>query len=275
MTETTGLRTDGLGEDRANACRMYDHLLGGTHLHTVDEGAMGQLLTIAPGTPEVAQENRSFMRRAARYLATEAGIVQFLDLGSGIPTQGTENLHEIVRAVNVEARVVYVDREALAVEHYRQILGDDPRTTAIQADLQFTDVVLANPQTRRLIDFSRPVAVVATGVFPFVPDTDNPAGIVATYRDACSPGSYLALSHALTTENWPAGAEQVLELYRSSVQPMFPRTLAQVTGLFSGYRFVAPGLVPTPSWRSDTAVAEDQTTFARAVAGVGVLETAG
>ncbi|MCD0447754.1 SAM-dependent methyltransferase [Actinocorallia sp. API 0066] len=254
-----------LSADRANACRVYDYLIGGSADRDVDQPLIDQLLAVAPTTPDVAKENRSFMQRAVRYLHGEAGITQFLDLGSGIPASG--NVHEIAP----DATIVYVDIEDVAVERALGLVADLPRVTALRADIRDTSYVLSHPETRRLIDFSKPVALIATGVFPFIPDTADPAGIVAAYRDVCAPGSHLALSHALTAEHWPVAAEKVLAIYRELAQPMFPRSLEQVTAFFAGYTLVEPGLVPTPAWRPDEPVTEDQVAYRRAMAGVGVL----
>ncbi|MEO3785203.1 SAM-dependent methyltransferase [Actinocorallia sp. B10E7] len=254
-----------LSDDRANACRVYDFLIGGTHNQQIDQPLIDRLLEIAPNTPDVAKENRSFMQRAVRHLYREAGITQFLDLGSGIPAGG--NVHELAP----DAAVVYVDVEEVAVERARELISGLPRVAAVHSDIRDTGKVLSHPDTRRLIDFSKPVALLATGVFPFIPDSDDPAGIIAAYRDACAPGSHLALSHALTAEHWPVAAEKVLETYRVLAQPMFPRTLEQVASFFAGYRMLEPGLVPTPAWRPEEPVSEEQIAYRRAMAGVGVL----
>jgi S-adenosyl methyltransferase len=262
-----------LSPDRANACRMYDYLIGGTNHTVVDGPALDKLLTVAPTTPTVARENRAFMRRAVRYLAAEAGIDQFLDLGSGIPTPGDQNLHQIVAAINPAVRVVYVDREQVAVDQYRDRFGADSRVVAVRGDVQGWRAVLGDPAVRQMIDFRRPVALVATGVFPFVPDDDDPVAILAAYRDACAPGSYLALSHALTAEHWPGDlARRVLDIYRDDVQEMYPRTIEQVTALFSGYRMVEPGLVSTPAWHPEEPLTDDQKAYVRAAAGIGILD---
>ncbi|MCE7002322.1 SAM-dependent methyltransferase [Kibdelosporangium philippinense] len=263
--------TDELSDERANACRMYDYLLGGSHNVDIDQSALDKLLEVAPTTPFVARENRAYMRRVVRYLAAEAGIKQFLDLGSGIPTAGDTNLHNIVHGIDRRIRVVYVDRERVAVEEANELLEGNPNAEAFEADIRDTSYVLSHPVTQRQIDFTEPLALVTTGVFPFIPDSDNPVGIVATYRDACPSGSYLALSHALTAEHWPGDiAKRVLDIYKENVQSMFPRTFEQVRDFFTGYTLVEPGLVSTPAWRPDEELTEDQKAYIRAVSGLGI-----
>ncbi|MBX6383268.1 MAG: SAM-dependent methyltransferase [Microbispora sp.] len=276
MSSTSEPQHPDLGPDRANACRIYDRLIGGgrASLSEQDQAALARLLEVAPGTPYVARDNRAFMRRVTRYLAETARVDQFLDLGCGYPTE--RNLHEIAREYVPDARVVYVDREQEAVAEYLRLLSGDLNATAVTAPIEAPEKVLADERVNRVIDFGRPVAVLATGVFPFIPDSADPRGIVAAYRDACVPGSYLAISHALTAEYWEAGlAEVVLDLYRTRAQAMYPRRLEEVAALFEGYTMVEPGLVSTPTWRPDGPLAPEQTAHVRAVAGLGVLEVAG
>ncbi|MFI0462686.1 SAM-dependent methyltransferase [Saccharopolyspora sp. 5N102] len=259
----------GVDRERANPARMYDYYLGGAHNFAADREAAERVLAMLPETRTFAQENRAFLQRAVRYLATEAGIDQFLDLGSGIPTVG--NVHEIAQGLNPDARVVYVDHEPVAVAQSQRMLAGNERATIIRADLRHPDLVLGHPDTRRLLDFSRPVAVLMISVFPFIPDSDDPAGIIASYRRACAPGSHLALSHSLTPEYWPGEVAQAIELYQSSTHPLHLRNPDQVMGLFAGYELVPPGVVFTSAWRPDRPVTDEQARESRAVAGVGAL----
>ncbi|MEU1849978.1 SAM-dependent methyltransferase [Streptomyces sp. NPDC019990] len=256
-------------DDRPNACRIYGRLIGGDTVRAVDEGALSRLLTINPGTPAVARENRQFMLRAARTLAREYGVRQFLDLGCGFPTGDTPNLHEVVTAEQPEARVVYVDVEAEAVAVWRHRLGDTKNVTAVRGAVQDPSAVLGNARVLATLDFAHPVALVLTGVFPFVPDEDDPWALLGRFRDATCPGSHLVLSHALTSEDWPVGAEEVLRLYREEIQPMHPRLERDVLRFFEGYELLEPGVVATPAWRPDEPVAPELAAFKRAVAGVG------
>jgi S-adenosyl methyltransferase len=216
-----------------------------------------------------ARENRAFLRRVVRHLVTEAGIDQFLDLGSGIPTVG--NVHEIAQAANPDAHVVYVDHESVAVAQSRRLLEGNPNAAIIHGDVREPAGVLDHPDARRLLDFGRPVAVLMLQVLPFVPDADDPAKIVGAYRSACGAGSYLALAHSLTPEYWPGAVDEAIELYTTSTHPLCLRTPEQVEALFEGYDLVEPGVVFTSAWRPDQPVTDEEARQSRAVAGLGTL----
>ncbi|SHF85591.1 SAM-dependent methyltransferase [Streptoalloteichus hindustanus] len=265
----TTAREGGVDLSRPNPARMYDYYLGGVHNFAVDRRAAADVLSILPETRDFALRNRAFLRRVVRHLAAEAGIVQFLDLGSGIPTVG--NVHEIAQDVNPACRVVYVDHEPVAVAHSRKLLEGNDNAAVIQADVRDAATVLSHPDTRRLLDFDRPLAVLMLQVLPFVPEADNPRGIVAAYRAACVPGSYLALAHSLTPEFWPGNVDQAIELYRSSTHPLHLRTPEQVAALFEGYELVEPGVVFTAAWRPDRPIHQQDAISSRAVAGLGRL----
>lgn len=254
---------------RANPARMYDYYLGGAHNFAVDREAADKVLAVLPETRTFARENRAFLRRVVRHLVHDAGIDQFLDLGSGIPTVG--NVHEIAQAANPEAHVVYVDHESVAVAQSRRLLGDNPNATVIQGDVREPDTILDHAETKRLLDFDRPVAVLMLQVLPFVPDADNPPAIVAAYRSVCGAGSYLALAHSLTPEFWPGAVDEAIELYTNSTHPLCLRTPKQVEALFEGYELVEPGVVFTSAWRPDQPVTDEEARQSRAVAGLGTL----
>src|SRR5689334_8693366 len=179
--------------ERPNVARMYDYFLGGSHNFAVDRKAAAAVLAAVPGIRALARQNRNFLRRAVQYLAHQ-GVRQFLDLGSGIPTVG--NVHEIAQRDAPGSRVVYVDIEPVAVSHSRTLLEDNPDTAVAQLDLRRPDQVLDSPEVRDLLDLTRPVAVLAVAVLHFLPDSDDPAGVLARYRDAVAPGSRLVVSHA-------------------------------------------------------------------------------
>jgi hypothetical protein len=207
----------------------------------------------------VVEDNRAFLRRAVRYLTREAGIRQFIDLGSGLPTQG--NVHEIAQAVAPDARVVYVDNDAMVVTHSRALLAGN-NTVAIKADLREPDGILEHPEVRELIDFSQPVALLLMAILHFIPDDEDPFGIVARFRDALPAGSYLALSHgtrdipARTDMSPEAMAEmgtKVERLYQLTTASLVTRTRAQVERFFDGFDLLDPGLVEIQLWRPDEA----------------------
>jgi hypothetical protein len=179
------------------------------------------------------------------------GIDQFLDLGSGIPTVG--NVHEVAHAANPAARIVYVDSDPVAAAHSAALLADEPLVHVVRADLREPELVLdevAAAAADGQLDLSRPVAVLLVSVLPFIPDSDNPAGIVAAYRDGTAPGSYLAISHG-TNDYQPEAVGEVEGLYTRTTQPGVFRSRDQVLALMPGYELVPPGLADAILWRPD------------------------
>lgn len=233
--------------DRPSAARVYDYYLGGSHNFAADRAMAEQAMQILPELPAIMRANRAFLGRAVRYL-TAAGIAQFIDLGSGIPTVG--NVHEVAREHEAGARVVYVDNDPIAVVHAKSILDSDPLTTVIEADLREPDEVVGHPQLRRLINFDQPVAVLMVAVLHFVADDDRPADIIARYRAAMAPGSYVVVSHGTAANRAEQGA-RMEALYARSATPLTPRSSEQVAALLSGFEMVDPGVVDLPLWRPD------------------------
>ena len=242
-----------------NPARIYDYFLGGKDNFPADREVAEQVVAIAPVARDIVEDNRAFLRRAVRLLAGEAGIRQFIDLGSGLPTQG--NVHEIAQAVAPDARVVYVDNDAMVVTHSRALLaGDHP--AAIEADLRDPDSVMRHPEVRELIDFDQPIALLLMAILHFIPDDEDPYGIVARFRDAMAAGSYLALSHG--TRDIPARPDmspeamaemgaKVERLYQLTTASLVTRTHAQVERFFDGFDLLDPGLVEIQLWRPDEA----------------------
>ncbi|WP_219414668.1 SAM-dependent methyltransferase [Pseudonocardia nigra] len=239
--------------DRPSAARVYDYFLGGAHNFAVDRQLAEAIASMTPNIGDTMRANRSFLRRMVRYLIGE-GVTQFLDLGSGIPTVG--NVHEVAQQADPDARVVYVDVDPIAVSHSRAILADDPNTTAIQADVREVDRILADPETRRLLDLDRPVAVLLLGVLHFVPDSDDPAGLVARLRDAISPGSFVAQVN-VTHEDQPPEVIEAQKLSGRTGTPIHLRSRAELLAQFAGMSLVEPGLVHIPLWRPDSPLDVD------------------
>ena len=233
--------------DRPSAARMYDYYLGGSHNFAVDRELAREAVDDWPALPRLLQANRAFLRRAVRYCVAQ-GVRQFLDVGSGIPTAG--NVHEVARAADPGARVVYVDVDAVAVAHAPALLADDPATGVVQADLCDVDAVLDDPVTRATLDLDRPVALLVVALLHFVPDDRRPGEVLAGYREAMSPGSHLVLSHA-SADGAPVEAEGHATLYRRTSTPMTMRSHDEVLALFDGFGLVEPGLVLFPRWRPD------------------------
>jgi hypothetical protein len=240
-----------------NPARIYDYLLGGKDNYPADREVAEQVVAVAPVTREVVRDNRAFLRRAVTFLAEEAGVRQFIDLGSGLPTHG--NVHEIAQAVAPGARVVYVDNDPMVVTHSRALLADD-NTITVQADLREPDAIVGHPEVRKLIDLDRPVALLLLAILHFVPDDQDPHGIVARFRDALPAGSYLALSHStrdvpvrpdMTPAEMAEMGAKVQRLYQMTTTLIVPRTRAQVERFFDGFDLVDPGLVEIQRWRPD------------------------
>jgi SAM-dependent methyltransferase len=242
-----GLVSDETEADRPSVARLYDYFLGGHHNFAADRELARKLLQAEPNARFIVAENRAFLGRAVRYLLG-AGVRQFVDLGSGIPTQ--ENVHEIAQRGDPGARVIYVDNDPVAVAHSKHILAGDPLTTVIGADLRDPEAVLGHPDVAALLDFGQPVGLLMVTVLHFVPDSDDPAAIVGRFARALTPGSFLVISHA-THEAAPGTAAQVQDLYRSTSAAAHTRTNAEIARFFAGFELVAPGLVYLPAWRPD------------------------
>jgi hypothetical protein len=239
----------------ANQARIYDYLLGGKDNYEADRAAVDAVLKVAPVLGFSAQANRAFLGRVVRYLAAEAGIRQFLDIGTGIPTAG--NTHQVAQAVATEARVVYVDYDPVVLAHARALLtGHEAGATEyIDADLRDTGTILG--QAARLLDFTKPVAVTLLMILHVIPDSDDPHALVAKVMDALPSGSYLALSH-LGSELLDREAKQGFEdiVSRTAQQQYIGRSREQMARFFEGLDMVEPGLVRVEEWRPDPGAGE-------------------
>jgi hypothetical protein len=228
---------------------MYDYYLGGKDHFAADRETADKVLASTPAWRTGARENRAFLGRAVRYLTAEAGIRQFLDIGTGLPT--TNNVHEVAQAVAPSSRVVYVDNDPLVLAHARALLTSSPegRTAYIQADLRNPTAILSDPVTRDVLDFSQPVALMLVSVLHFIPDEHKPAEIIATLLDALPPGSYLAASHA-TGEHTPAMAAEWVRTYQAGGIYGQLRDSDEFARLaFSGLELVPPGVLLVSEWR--------------------------
>jgi len=236
---------DGDFSSRPSSARIYDALLGGNHNFAVDREAAKKLLEAIPYAAELARANRAFLNRAITFML-DAGVRQFLDLGSGIPTVG--NVHEIAQAREPSARVVYVDIDPVAVAHSEEILRDNPNATAVQADMRFPEAILADPALRAQLDLGRPVGLLLVSVLHFIGDEEAfPA--VDRIRDALPAGSYLALSHGVVDTPADEAAEDVASIYRrTDVTQAAGRTREQILRFFGPATLVPPGLVWVHEW---------------------------
>jgi len=232
----------------AHLARVYDYWLGGKDNFPADREAGERVIEIVPSVIDGARGNRAFMRRAVRFLAAEAGIRQFLDLGTGIPT--SPNVHEVAQAVAPEARVVYVDNDPIVLVHARALLTSSPvgATDYIDADVHDPDAILE--AAAKTLDFTQPVGLLLAAIMHVVADTQEAHRIVARLLAAVPPGSYLVLSHLAKDVMADQIAVGVAGLRRLQVE-LTPRTAAEVTRFFDGLELVAPGVVQVHRWRPD------------------------
>jgi trans-aconitate methyltransferase len=239
----------------ANQARMYDYVLGGKDNFAVDREAAEAWLKIDPQGAFSSRANRAFLGRAVRYLAADAGIRQFLDIGTGIPTAG--NTHQVAQDFAPESKVVYVDYDPAVLAHARALLNSHAAgaTDYIHADLRSTDEILH--QATQLLDFTRPVAVTLLAILHVIPDSDDPHAIVAKLMDAVPPGSYLAVSHVASEflDKEAQGRTRDLAGRMIQQQPTY-RSREQVAQFFEGTDLIAPGVVRVDEWRPDPGTAE-------------------
>ncbi len=233
-----------------HSARIWNYWLGGKDNYPVDRAAGDQFLEVYPGIADVARASRQFLTRAVRYLAGEAGVRQFLDIGSGIPN-GT-NVHTVAgEAVGSGARTVYVDNDPIVLAHAHELLRKTPQdaVTYLQGDLRDPEPILA--MASRSLDFTRPVAVLLVGILHFFPDTDRPAGIVARLMKAVPSGSYLVVCHLASDIHAEEMAEVARRFNESTNETWAPRTRDEVARFFDGLELVEPGVVQVDEWRPD------------------------
>jgi SAM-dependent methyltransferase len=234
--------------------RVYDFLLGGRDNYAADRAAARAILRAAPGAACSAQANRAFLGRAVRYLAG-AGIRQFLDIGTGIPAPGST--HETAQAAAPESRVAYVDFDPVVLAHARALFDSSEAGDVgfIEADLRDPDKVIAGAGD--YLDFTKPVALLLVAVLHFVPGEDDPAGLVAAYRDALPPGSFLALSHGTTDFRGPEVNNAIMAALARGPSPLTLRPRPAIEAYFDGFTLLPPGLVQPHRWRPDAGQAPD------------------
>ena len=245
MSQQTNWVPTSVDLEKPSAARAYDYALGGNHNFAVDRALVDKLMLVQPEVKRFALMNRSFMRRAVLYMV-EQGIRQFLDLGSGIPTVG--NVHEIAHNADPTSRVVYVDNEHVAVAHSQLILEHNENAAMVHADITKPGLVLSDPTTKRLLDFDRPIGVLAITIGHYVLDEQDPLAVFAAYRDAVPAGSYLALTHLTGDFNEQGPLTAAM---KTSQNQVVMRARPQVQELFGDFELVEPGLVTTSQWRPE------------------------
>ncbi len=237
----------GLDLERPNAARVYDFMIGGQLNYAIDRVFAERILSVLPNAQHMALVNRAWLRRAVKFGA-EQGIRQFLDIGSGMPTVG--HVHEVVQAIDPTSRVVYVDNEPIAVAHSEIVLKGNENAAMVHADAEFPDDVLEHETTEQMLDFTQPVMLIMAAFVHFIPDTRDPAGLIARYRDVLAPGSHLALSSG-TWQGQGEESQRSVALYEKSGTPLTLRSPDELTALVDGFEILPPGVVYTPQWRPE------------------------
>ncbi|SEQ11377.1 S-adenosyl methyltransferase [Lentzea xinjiangensis] len=239
----------GIDTNVPSMARVYDYILGGAHNFAADRQVGSQIEKLVPGLPNVARLNRRFLGRAVNFMADQ-GVRQFLDIGSGIPT--VMNVHEVAQQRDPAARIVYVDKDPVAVAHSRLMLSDNENAAIVQADMRDPEAVLSSPEVARLLRFDESVGLLMLLMLHWVPDEDSPEKLVAHYRDALPAGSFVAMTHVAKDQIDEKVDEAAAVVNRSkSADQMHMRTHEQVSALFEGFDLVEPGLVGCGEWRPD------------------------
>jgi S-adenosyl methyltransferase len=231
----------------AHPARVYNYWLGGKDHFPADRTAAHDVMRHRPQVVAGARANRLFLARAVRYLASDAGVRQFLDIGTGLPAPGAT--HQVAQEVDRTCAVAYVDNDPLVLVYARALLTSGPPGRCEYVDADLRDPTTVVHQASLTLDLSQPTAVLLLAVLHFLPDTDDPAGIIAALTAALAPGSFVVISH-LTSDFAPGQVTAGVDAYNAAVATgVVPRSHAQVTGLFGGLPLVAPGVVPVTEWR--------------------------
>ena len=234
---------------KPHPARLYNFYLGGQDNYAVDRAAAAQVMKLLPETRDIVRANRAFLQRAVRFLVADAGIDQFIDIGTGIPAAGS--VHEVAHRIDPQARVVYVDNDPVVHLHASALLAGQSNTGIAAEDLRNPERILDHPKVQELIDFGKPVGLLLLAVLHFVTDESEPGRIIAALREALCPGSYLILSHATADFHDQSVAGAVTAVYQKATAPLVLRDHDQVSALFDGWDLVDPGLVQLPLWRPD------------------------
>jgi hypothetical protein len=239
----------GIDTNVPSMARVYDYILGGAHNFAADRQVGSQIEKLVPGLPSVARLNRRFLGRAVNFLMDQ-GVRQFLDIGSGIPT--VANVHEVAQERDPAARVVYVDKDPVAVAHSELMLVNNKNAAIVQADMRDPEAVLSSPTVARLLRLDEPVGLLMLLMLHWVPDEDDPHKLVARYRDALPSGSFIVMTHVAKDQIDESAGQAAAVVNRSkSADQMHMRTHEQVGALFDGFKLVEPGLVGCGEWRPD------------------------
>jgi S-adenosyl methyltransferase len=233
----------------AHSARVWNYWLGGKDNYKVDRDVAEKLAETFPRIRDVARQQRQFLFRAIRYLVAEAGIRQFIDIGTGLPT--ANNTHEIAQDMDRQARIVYVDNDPLVLVHAKALLTSDPEgvTDYIDADVRDPDTILR--EAAKTLDFTQPIALIMLGILGQLPDSDHPHEIVGRFLDALPSGSYLVINDGTDSDPVVVEATRTFNQNPNAASPYFLRSPEQIARFFDGLELVEPGMVPPPQWRPD------------------------
>ncbi|GAA4221845.1 SAM-dependent methyltransferase [Streptosporangium album] len=238
-----------------STARMYDYYLGGKDNFASDREAAERIIQLVPGTREVALANRAFLGRTVRHLA-EAGIRQFIDIGTGLPTQ--DNVHQVAGREAPGSRVVYVDNDPIVLSHARALLADNPDTIVVEGDAREPEAILGDDEVRAHVDFGRPVAVLLVAILHFIPDDEQVAGIVASLLRPLAPGSHLVISHIYAGDHDDVTIKRGADVYaRTNAGSIAARGPEHLRRYFDGLDLVEPGIVQVQAWRPEEDVEVD------------------
>jgi SAM-dependent methyltransferase len=263
MPETGGIDATGAQELPSEinthvpqSARVYDYWLGGKDHFPADRALGDAIAQALPTIRTQVRAQRAFLARAVRYLARDAGVRQFLDIGTGVPSAG--NVHEVAQEIDPETRVLYVDNDPIVLAHARALMAGNAkgRVAFIQADLRQPEAILADPAVARTLDLAQPVGLVLVGIMHHLRDDDDPRRIVATLMDALAPGSHLVLSQSTPDFDPEAMAALAAASEQGGIANV-PRSLADTEPFFAGLELVEPGLVPMATWRPDPGAGQD------------------
>ncbi|MFF8476041.1 SAM-dependent methyltransferase [Streptomyces sp. NPDC015414] len=249
---TRNSETTGIDVSTPSVARMYDWLLGGVDNYAADRQQCEKLMQIAPSSKILAQNNRAFLQRAVRVLAQEYGIRQFIDHGSGLPTQ--DNVHQIAQRIDPQSRVVYVDNDPSVLAHGRAVLEENDRTVVLNADMRDTDQIFGHPEVQGLIDFDQPVAALFVSVLHCLPDDARPGDLMRRVAERLPAGSFLVICQLVSDR--ADVRNRVTELMRVATHDTWGRVREEheVRAFFEGLDILEPGLVNVPDWRPDSDV---------------------
>jgi len=243
----------GIDPTRAHPSRRYNYWLGGKDNFAVDRESAEVVASAFPTVALSARENRAFLQRVVPFLAREAGISQFLDIGTGLPSAG--NVHEVAQSIDPSARIVYVDNDPIVLVHARALLASSPegRTAYIDADLRRPKEILADPELRRTLDFAKPVALMLVASLHFITDGDDPYGIIRTLLEPLAPGSHLVITHATNDHLTPEQYAETVEANKRSGVPFRLRGQAEFARFFHGLEVLPPGIGSVVDWRPEAS----------------------